>query len=125
MVKTKIICTLGPASSDEKVIKKMINASMDCARINMSHGSPETVLPYIEKVKKLRRETKRPIAIMIDTKGPECRIGEFKNGETYLKKNQIFTLFNKNILGDEKGVSYSYKKLFEVISPNKKILVND
>lgn len=125
MVKTKIVCTLGPACSSEKMIKKMINASMDCARINMSHGTPESVLPYIEKVKKLRKETKRPIAIMIDTKGPECRIGEFKNGEAFLKKGQIFTLYNGNILGDENGVSYSYKKLFEDVKVGSKILVND
>ena len=125
MVKTKIICTLGPASRSENVIKKLIGASMDCARINMSHGTPETVLPYIQKVKKLRTETKRPIAIMIDTKGPECRIGVFKNGEVFLKKNQLFTLYNKNINGDETGVSYSYKNLFEDVAVGSKILVND
>jgi len=125
MVKTKIVCTLGPACSDEKTIKKMINASMDCARINMSHGTPEGVLPYIEKVKNLRTEMHRSIAIMIDTKGPECRIGTFKKGEIFLKKSQIFTLYNKTVLGDENGVSYSYKKLFEDVKPNNKILVND
>lgn len=125
MVKTKIVCTLGPASSDEKTIKKMINASMDCARINMSHGTPQTALPYIEKVKKLRKQTNRPIAIMIDTKGPECRIGEFKNGEVFLKKGQSFVLYGKNVLGDENGVTYSYKKLFQDVKVGSKILVND
>ena len=125
MSKTKIVCTLGPASSDENSLKKMINAGMNVARINMSHSTPESALHYVEMVKKLRKELATPVAVMIDTKGPECRIGTFKNTFINLKKNQSFMLYNKNVVGDESGVSYSYKNLYKDVKVGQKILVND
>ena len=92
MNKTKIVCTIGPASSNYKTIKEMAIAGMDVARFNMSHGTHETHHKGIEVVKQVREELGLPIAIMIDTKGPEIRIGTFADKEVYLEDNSEFIL---------------------------------
>ena len=82
--KTKIVCTLGPASNSEHVIKEMINAGMNVARLNFSHGTHETQREQINKIKNLREELGLPIAILLDTKGPEIRLCDFENGKIEL-----------------------------------------
>lgn len=125
MSKTKIICTLGPASNTEGVIKQMIASNMNCARINLSHGSCEENQPLVTLVKKIRQKLNKPIAIMFDTKGPEIRIGKFKNGSVLLKKGCIFNITTKEVLGDETVVSCSYKSLCSDVKVGAKILIND
>ena len=90
--KTKIICTIGPASESEEVLAAMMDAGMDVARLNFSHGTYEDHTKKIELIRRLRTEKKRPVALLLDTKGPEVRLGTFKNGKTELKTGEIFTL---------------------------------
>ncbi len=125
MRKTKIICTLGPSCKTTPIIKQMALAGMDCARINMSHGTSAENLPYIQAVKKVRKETGKPIAIMVDTKGPEVRIGTFKGGEVTLKNGQYFTLTVNDIEGDNERVSCSYSGIIKDLKAGSKILLND
>ena len=90
MRKTKIICTIGPSCSDEKVLEKMCLAGMNVARLNFSHGTHEEHLVPINNIKKVRKKLGMPIAIMLDTKGPEYRIGIFKNGKEILADGDTF-----------------------------------
>ena len=92
MRKTKIICTIGPASEHEDVLTRMIKAGMDVARLNFSHGSHEEHQGKIDLIKKVRQKLHMPIAIMLDTKGPEYRIKTFENGKIELKDGDTFTL---------------------------------
>lgn len=125
MVKTKIICTIGPSCSRKTVMKDMFTAGMDCVRINMSHSTQADCLPYIKLVKEIRAELKTPCAIMIDTKGPEIRIGKFIKGFIFLKKGQNFNIVNIDIIGDEEKATCSYKELYKDIKQGNKILIND
>ena len=88
--KTKIICTMGPATDDDNVLRLLIEGGMNVARINMSHGTHEEQKVRIDKIKKLREELGMPVAILLDTKGPEIRTGNFKNGRELLQTGQIF-----------------------------------
>ncbi|MBQ4187731.1 MAG: pyruvate kinase, partial [Firmicutes bacterium] len=101
MRKTKIICTIGPASEREDVLKKMCQAGMNVARLNFSHGTHEEHLSKIERIKKVREELDLPIAIMLDTKGPEYRIGVFENGKISLRDGDSFTFTTEEIIGNE------------------------
>ena len=125
MRKTKIICTLGPASSTYDQIKKMALAGMNVARINMSHGLYEEHQAKIDTVKKVRRSLGMPIPIMIDTKGPEIRIGTFVNGSIEVHEGNPFKFVNTDIVGDETQVSITYKELYKDISVGCNILLND
>ncbi len=125
MRKTKIICTLGPASGTYDQIKKMALAGMNVARINMSHGLYEEHQIKIDNVKKVRRSLGAPIPIMIDTKGPEIRIGTFKNGKIDVTEGMKFDFVNEDIIGDETRVSITYKELYKDIKPDDRILLND
>ena len=125
MRKTKIICTIGPASSGEDVLKKMIVAGMNVARLNLSHGTHEEHKKKIETIKKVRKELNTPIAIMLDTKGPEYRIGVFKNGKETITEGQTFTFTPDDIEGDDTRVSVSYKDLANEMKPGDRILVNN
>ena len=98
MKKTKIVCTLGPASRDEKVLEKMLLNGMNVARLNFSHGSHEYHKETIELFRKVRDKLQIPAAVMLDTKGPEIRLGDFENKEVTLSKGDLFTLTTKNIL---------------------------
>ena len=91
MKKTKIICTLGPASDNEKVISELIDAGMNVARLNFSHGTHEDHAKKIAMIKKVREQKKVPLPIMLDTKGPEFRIKTFKDGKIKLKDGDTFT----------------------------------
>lgn len=125
MNKTKIVCTIGPACSDIETIKDMIRAGMDVARFNMSHGTHESHKQLIDIVKQARYEMGVPVAIMLDTKGPEIRIRQFKDGKVTLKKGQDFALTTEYVLGDSSIVSVTYEKLPSILKKGTKVLLND
>ena len=125
MRKTKIVCTLGPASSTYDQIKKMALAGMNVARINMSHGLYEEHQAKIDTVKKVRRSLGLPIPIMIDTKGPEIRIGTFKEGQIEVVEGMPFDFVNDGSEGDETKVSITYKDLYKDVATGCQILLND
>ncbi len=125
MKKTKIICTLGPASNDEKTISAMVDAGMNVARLNFSHGTHEEHAQKIAMIKKVREQKKIPLPIMLDTKGPEFRIKTFKDGKVTLNDGDEFTFTTEDIVGDEKRVSVSFKGLCEQMVKGDKILLNN
>lgn len=125
MRKTKIICTLGPATDDENVLKELIKCGMDVARFNFSHSTQEEHLVTLNKVKKFRDEFKKPIATLLDTRGPEIRLGVFKGGSVDLVEGQTFTLTTDDIEGDSSRVSITYKNLINDIEIGSTILIDD
>ena len=125
MRKTKIICTIGPASESEEMVRALCKAGMNVARLNFSHGTHEEHLKRINTIKKVRRELDLPIAIMLDTKGPEYRIGTFENGEITVKEGETFTFTTKTVIGDEHQVSVSYENLANELEVGDTILVNN
>lgn len=125
MRKTKIVCTLGPATDDVSVLREMMLNGMDVARINMSHQTQQKHLERVNVVKRLRESLSLPVALMLDTKGPEIRIGKFNAPKIQLKKGQTFTLTADEILGDESIVSVTFKGLVKEIVVGTKILIDD
>lgn len=125
MKKTKIICTIGPSSQNRETLIKMCKAGMNVARLNFSHGTHEEQLKKINLIKSVREELNAPIAILLDTKGPEFRTGSYKDGKAILKEGQDFVLYNQDVLGDEKGVSVSYKNLYEELEAGDTVLINN
>ena len=125
MRKTKIICTIGPASEDPAVFRAMCRAGLNVARLNFSHGTHEEHQKKIDMIKAVREELDLPIAIMLDTKGPEYRIRTFKSGKITLADGDEFTFTTREVEGDESIVSVSYKGLAEDLAPGDRILVNN
>ena len=125
MRKTKIVCTLGPACSDEKTITAMCKAGMNVARLNFSHNNHEDHKKRIDTVKKVRQELGLPIALMLDTKGPEYRIKTFKDGKITLSEGDKFTFTADEIEGDETKVSINYKGLPNDLNEGDIILLNN
>ena len=125
MRKTKIVCTIGPASESEEVFTELCHAGLNVARLNFSHGTHEEHLARIEMIKRVREKLNLPIAIMLDTKGPEYRIGTFKDGKVELKEDSLFTFTTEKIEGDETRVSVSYEGLADEMKPGDTILVNN
>ena len=125
MKKTKIVCTLGPSSETEEIISAMADAGMNVARINFSHGTHADHAKKIATIKKVREEKKIPLPILLDTKGPEFRIGVFKEGKITLKKGDAFVFTTEDIEGNEKRVSVSYKNICADMKPGDKILLNN
>ena len=125
MRKTKIICTIGPASENEETLKKMCLAGMNVARLNFSHGTHEEQQKKIDLIKKVRQELNLPIAIMLDTKGPEYRIRTFANGKVTVKSGDTFTFTTDEIEGDETRVSVNYKGLIHDLKTGDRVLVNN
>ncbi len=125
MRKTKIICTIGPACSDEATLRKMCLAGMNVARLNFSHGSHQEHLARIRMLQKVREELGVPLAIMLDTKGPEYRIGCFENGKIELKEGNLFTLTTRDVPGNQEMVSVSYKDLCAQLQPGDRVLINN
>ena len=125
MRKTKIICTIGPACSDEATLRKMCLAGMNVARLNFSHGSHQEHLARIRMLQKVREELGVPLAIMLDTKGPEYRIGCFENGKIELKEGDLFTLTTRDVPGNQEMVSVSYKDLCAQLQPGDRVLINN
>ena len=123
MRKTKIVCTIGPASQNEETLTKMCMAGMNVARVNFSHGSHEEHHAKIELIKRVREKLNLPIAIMLDTKGPEYRIRTFKNGKILLKEGEIFTLTTDDVEGDETRVSVNYDGLHRDLVPGDRVLL--
>ena len=107
MRRTKIVCTLGPASSSEEMIEKMLRAGMNVARLNFSHGTHEEHKKTVETFRTVRDRMGVSAAVMLDTKGPEVRIKTFKDGSVSLKRGDIFTFTAREVEGDEKCVSIS------------------
>lgn len=125
MRKTKIICTIGPASQDEGVLTKMCQAGMNVARLNFSHGSNTEHKEKIDLIKKVREKLGLPIAIMLDTKGPEYRIGTFAGGQVEVKDGDTFIFTTDDVEGDATRVSVSYKGLIRDLSKGDRIMVNN
>ena len=125
MRKTKIICTIGPASQNEDVLKKLCLAGMNVARLNFSHGSHEEHQKKIDTIKKVRTELQLPIAIMLDTKGPEFRIRTFENGQIFLNDGDPFTFTTDEVVGNQQHVSVSYAGLTRDLSAGDTILLNN
>lgn len=125
MRRTKIICTLGPATDDKEVLKDMMRAGMNVARMNFSHGSHEEHKQRMDMVKACRKELDLPIGILLDTKGPEIRTKTYKNGKIEIQDGQTFTLTTRDVEGDESIVSISYTGLPQDVVPGTKILIDD
>ena len=125
MRKTKIICTIGPASGSEDVLKEMILAGMSVARLNFSHSNHAEHLEKINLIKKLREELGMPVAILIDTKGIEIRLGNFGAGRAALKAGDRFTFTTRNIVGTDGMVSVNYPDLCKTVKKGGLILVDD
>lgn len=125
MRKTKIICTIGPASENEETLKKMCLAGMNVARLNFSHGSYEEHQKKIDLIKRVREEMNLPIAIMLDTKGPEYRIRTFKKGKVTVNAGDLFTFTTDEVEGDETIVSVNYKGLVDDLNVGDRVLVNN
>lgn len=125
MKRTKIVCTIGPATEDVEILKQMIKAGMNVARINFSHGGIEDQWKYIEAVKKAREEVGLPVALLLDTQGPEIRTGKLEEAPVTLVENQTFTLVNEDIIGNNEKVSITYKDLYKDIKVGTIILIDD
>ena len=125
MRKTKIICTIGPASENEEVLTQMCLAGMNVARLNFSHGNYAEHEKKIELIKRVREKLDMPIAIMLDTKGPEYRIGTFTAGKVTVAEGADFTFTVDETMGDEKHVSVSYKNLHKELQPGGIVTVNN
>jgi len=125
MRKTKIICTLGPASSKREVIRELALAGMNVARFNFSHGTHATHYALFQELQYVRNELARPIAAILDTKGPEIRIGDFKDGKIFLNEGDTFVLTTREVQGDAGIVSVTYKDLPQDLGDKSRILLDD
>ena len=125
MRKTKIICTIGPDSATEEILTEMCRAGMNVARLNFSHGTHPEHQEKIDLIKRVREKLSLPIAIMLDTKGPEYRIGTFKNGKVEIADGATFVFTTEDVEGDETHVSVSYKGLVKDLSVGDRILVTN
>ena len=125
MRKTKIICTLGPSTDKEGVLRELIANGMNVARFNFSHGSHEEHLGRLEKLKALREELGKPVAALLDTKGPEIRLKDFKNGVENLVAGQTFTLTTRDVEGTNEICSITYKDLPMDVAPGGTIMLDD
>ena len=125
MRKTKIIATIGPASDSEEILTRMCRSGMNVARLNFSHGTHEGHKAIIELIKKVREKLSLPIAIMLDTKGPEYRIKTFKDKKISLEDGDEFIFTTDDIIGDETRVSVTYKNLIEELNIGDRILLNN
>ena len=125
MRKTKIVCTIGPACANEETLTRMALAGMNVARLNFSHGTHEAHKENIELIKKVREKLHLPIAIMLDTKGPEYRIKTFKDGKVSLNEGDTFIFTTDEVEGDQERVSVSYKGMARELQPGDQILLNN
>ncbi|WP_150824788.1 pyruvate kinase, partial [Megasphaera sp. DJF_B143] len=125
MKRTKIVCTLGPSSNTPDILEGMVRAGMNVARFNFSHGSHEEHKKRIEMVRAVSRKLGTPIALLLDTKGPEIRLGKFKNGSIMMEAGHDFTLTARDVEGDETIASMNYKELPQDVKPGDHILLSD
>ncbi len=125
MKKTKIVCTIGPASESQDILRELFLNGLNVCRLNFSHGSHEEHKRRIDNIKMVREELNMPIGIMLDTKGPEIRLGDFKNGTIEIEEGDILTLTTRDILGDKSIVSISYDGLPYDVEKGSRILIDD
>lgn len=125
MKKTKIICSIGPASDCVEVMSRMVNNGMDCARINLSHATQENILKTIEVIRQVREECNVPVAIMYDTKGPEFRTLKFKDGSVTLKKGDTIKMSKSCIIGDEYEFGVNHSEAIDFIEVGDKVLIDN
>ncbi len=125
MRKTKIICTLGPASTNEEMLEKMLKAGMDVARVNFSHGTHEGHGKTIDLFRKVRDNLGLSAAVMLDTKGPEIRTRDFEGGKAMLKNGEFFTLTTENVLGNAQRASITYANLPGELKEGDEVLIDD
>lgn len=125
MRKTKIICTLGPATDSEEILERLIQEGMDIARLNFSHGTHEDQKKRLRALRLYRERYGKPVAALLDTKGPEIRVKNFKDGKVMLHAGERFTLTGREVEGDETMVSITYPELIEDISVGERILIDD
>ena len=123
--KTKIVCTIGPASNSPEILEKMIRAGMNVARLNFSHGDFPSHAETIQNIRAASRATERRVAIMADLPGPKMRIGELEPEPIELKADDSFTLTTEEIMGDEKRVSVSFSRLPKAVKPGDTLFLND
>ena len=122
MKKTKIIASIGPASDSVEVMTEMVNNGMDCARINLSHATEESILKTIEVIREVRKICNRPIAIMYDTKGPEFRTLEFESGGVTLNKGDTIRMSKTCIQGNEEEFGVNHSEAIDFIEVGNKVL---
>ncbi|MGH4117341.1 pyruvate kinase [Clostridium sp.] len=122
---TKIVCTLGPAVDDDILLEQLILGGMDVARLNFSHGTHAEQKTRVDRVKKVREKLNIPVPLLLDTKGPEIRLGKFEKGEVILEENNEFVLVNENILGTEARSTITHKELYKAVKIGTRILIND
>lgn len=126
MKKTKIICTLGPAVDNEEMLVKMVKHGMNCCRLNFSHGTHEEHKVRIDRIKKVRNDLNISLPIMLDTKGPEIRVKDFKDGQAELKEGSLFTIHpDDQTLGDSTQCGITYPTLYKFVKNGDQILVDD
>ena len=125
MRRTKIVCTLGPSTEKEEVLRQLMLEGMAVARMNFSHGTHEEQKARLDNVKKIREELGLPVAALLDTKGPEIRIGDVEGGKLELKAGQMFTLTTEEMLGTAEKVMITYKELYKDVCPGDSILIDD
>lgn len=123
--KTKIVCTMGPSTEKDGVLEQLMLAGMNVARFNFSHGDHDEQMGRLVELRRLREKLGLPVAALLDTKGPEIRLREFKEGKVNLVKGQTFTLTSEEIQGDETKVSISYKELVNDVKVGDTILIDD
>ena len=125
MRKTKIICTIGPASESEEKLRELINAGMNVARFNFSHGTHEEHRAKFKRLVRIRKEMGKPVATLMDTKGPEIRLRDFEGGKVMLEKGKGFTLTTEEVMGTAERASITYKGLVNDVVPGGSILIDD
>ena len=125
MRKTKIVCTLGPSTDKDGILRQLIENGMDVARFNFSHGDYDEHRGRFQQLRALSAELDRPVAAMLDTKGPEIRLGEFKNGTENLVTGQKFTLTSRKVEGTNEICSVTYKDLPHDVQPGGRIMLDD
>src|SRR5262252_9019409 len=123
--RTKIVCTIGPSSDSEEMVTRLIAAGMSVARLNFSHGTPEYQRELIRKIKQIRKELNKPVAILQDLQGPKIRIGNIGTGSVQLVPGQEYILTAEDVSGDAHRASVSLKSLPQEVSPGHSILLAD
>lgn len=125
MRRTKIICTLGPSTDKDDVLRQLMLTGMDVARLNFSHQTHQEQKVRVEAVKKIREELKLPIALLLDTKGPEIRLKDFSTPKVFLQEGKTFTLTTRDVMGDETIAAITFQHLPSEVHSGAKILIDD
>lgn len=125
MRRTKIVCTIGPTSQDEDVLRELMKAGMNVARFNFSHGTHEDHAMKLERIRRISRELDQPVAVLLDTRGPEIRLRDFEGGRVTLEKGQKFVLTTEEVMGTAQRATITYKNLVNDVKPGDSILIDD